>query len=79
MPRTDRLFETFTRKKLVDKYDPGTTLPRVLNVLDLTLLGIGNTLGVGIYVLAGAEAKRDAGPAVLISFFVAALASLLAG
>lgn len=55
------------------------TLAKVLNTFDLTLLGVGSTLGVGIYVLAGSVAFDTAGPAVCISFMVAAIASAFAG
>ncbi|XP_011633303.1 high affinity cationic amino acid transporter 1-like [Pogonomyrmex barbatus] len=72
------LLKTFSRRKVVDTTQD-STLARVLTTLDLTALGIGSTLGVGVYVLAGSVAKNLAGPAVTISFAIAAVASMFAG
>lgn len=67
-----------TRRKDVS-FDEATKLKRVLGLWDLTFLGLGVTLGLGTYVLAGSVAKHHAGPAVCLSFLVAAMASAVAG
>lgn len=54
-------------------------LARVLGLMDLTMLGVGATLGVGVYVLAGSVARNQAGPSVVVSFAIAAIASLFSG
>ncbi|XP_077998122.1 high affinity cationic amino acid transporter 1-like [Glandiceps talaboti] len=70
----------FSRTKTFDTENlKNTDLTRCLGVFDLTSLGIGSTLGAGIYVLAGQVARDQAGPAVVLSFFIAAVASFLSG
>lgn len=69
--------QRLSRRKVITFED--TALPRVLNLIDLTALGIGSTIGVGFYVLAGDVARSVAGPAVTVSFLIAGIASLFAG
>ncbi|XP_050535478.1 probable cationic amino acid transporter isoform X2 [Daktulosphaira vitifoliae] len=63
------------------RFDPHhqTKLKKCLNTVDLTSLGVGSCLGTGMYVVTGLVARRFAGPAVILSFIIAAIASLFSG
>jgi APA family basic amino acid/polyamine antiporter len=56
----------------------GHRLRRDLSALDLVVFGVGVTIGTGIFVLTGQAAGVLAGPAVALSFIVAAVACGLA-
>lgn len=71
-------WQALKRRKQLNSDDSDTSLARVLNLFDLTALGVGSTLGLGVYVLAGNVAHSLAGPAVTVSFGIAAIASGIA-
>ncbi|MFO0909126.1 MAG: amino acid permease [Isosphaeraceae bacterium] len=54
-------------------------LHRTLSAWSLTMLGVGGVIGSGIFIMTGQEAARHAGPAVVISFALAAIPCLFAG
>src|SRR5207237_1257774 len=54
------------------------SLKRALSALNLTMLGIGAIIGTGIFVLTGTVAALNAGPAVVLSFVLAGVASIFA-
>ncbi|WP_317446625.1 amino acid permease [Streptomyces collinus] len=56
----------------------GPRLERSLGLWQLTAIGVGGIIGAGIFTLAGTVANGTAGPAVLVSFLIAGLASACA-
>ena len=53
-------------------------LKKNLTAVDLTVFGIGVIIGAGIFTLTGRAAAQYAGPAIVISFVIAAFACGLA-
>ncbi|KAK2167787.1 hypothetical protein LSH36_24g10041 [Paralvinella palmiformis] len=69
--------DTFTRKKTITSILLTSNLRRCLSTFDLILLGIGSMVGTGIFVLTGQVAHSEAGPSVVISYMIAAVASAM--
>jgi APA family basic amino acid/polyamine antiporter len=61
------------QQSMRDADDPEYQLKKRLTALDLTVFGIGVIIGAGIFTLTGAAAHDYAGPAVAISFTIAAI------
>lgn len=72
---TSRLLRTKSMTRIMaDTENEGQKLRRALTAWDLTAIGIGCIIGVGIFVLPGVQAAHNAGPAIILSFAIASLA-----
>src|SRR6266699_1810547 len=83
-----RWIQLFRRKSLDQSVgettEPQHQLKRVLGPVQLTALGVGAAIGAGIFssigsAVAGGGDHVGAGPAIIISFILVALACALAG
>ena len=79
MSNSYKVYNNLTRKKPTEDWLTESSLKRCLSTLDLTSIGVGTVVGAGLYVVTGQLARDIAGPAVVISFFIAAIAALLSG
>ncbi|KAI6673586.1 hypothetical protein NL676_001492 [Syzygium grande] len=72
---------SLVRRKRVDSAAharrDGHQLARRLSVLDLIAIGVGATVGAGVYILVGTVAREYTGPALTISFLIAGVAAAL--
>lgn len=67
------------KKLFAEAAESDKGLKRTLNRSNLIALGIGAIIGAGIFVLTGNAAAQYSGPAVVISFVIAAVACGFAG
>src|SRR5689334_25422259 len=83
-----RWAQLFRRKPLEElmggTIEPERQLKRVLGPVQLTALGVGAAVGAGIFssigsAVAGGAEHTGAGPAIVISFILVAIACSLAG
>ena len=68
------------RKMPIDdvETESGGGLKKTLGLRQLTAIGVGGIIGAGTFSLAGAVANGTAGPAVVLSFLIAGIASAAA-
>ncbi|MBL9161238.1 MAG: amino acid permease [Planctomycetaceae bacterium] len=78
MMRWGQLFKRKDLQHLIEELANENRLRRVLGPISLTALGVGCIIGAGIFVMTGRAAAEDAGPAITISYAVAALGCVFA-
>ncbi len=72
------LFRRHTIADLQSDARNNQRLKRALGAVNLTALGVGAIVGTGIFVLTGTVAAQNSGPAVVLSFAMAGVASFFA-
>ncbi|KAG5083173.1 hypothetical protein JHK82_053342 [Glycine max] len=72
-----RGFGSLIRRKQVDSVHVRRhgQLARKLSAVDLVGIGVGATIGAGVYILIGTVAREQAGPALVISLLIAGIAA----
>jgi basic amino acid/polyamine antiporter, APA family len=73
-----RLFAVRPVEAIVAELDSAPALKRVLSASSLTAIGLGSTIGTGIFILTGTVAANHTGPALTLALLIAAIGSALA-
>lgn len=73
------LLATKPLELILSESESGNKLRRSLGPISLITLGVGAIIGAGIFTLTGVVAATNAGPAILISFVLAAIGCAFAG
>nr|AAN17434.1 Unknown protein [Arabidopsis thaliana] len=69
---------SLVRRKQVDSANGqshGHQLARALTVPHLVAIGVGATIGAGVYILVGTVAREHSGPSLALSFLIAGIAA----
>ena len=66
-------FQTKHISKLLECTSGEFGLKKVLTSFELTLLGVGAIIGIGIFVITGIVAANYSGPALVVSFIIAGI------
>src|SRR5437660_10447347 len=74
------LFQTKSLERIKAESEGGEQhLKKTLGAFNLVAVGIGAIIGAGLFSLTGIAAAENAGPAVVISFVIAAIGCAFAG
>src|SRR5688500_20408927 len=73
-----RLLAVQSVDSIVGNLEKSPPLNRVLTAKSLTAIGLGSTIGTGIFILTGTVAANHTGPALSLALFIAAFGSALA-
>ena len=68
----------FRKESLARYLDSDKKFSKQLGAFDLIAMGIGIVIGTGIFILPGTVAAMHSGPAIILSFVVAAVVCSLA-
>ncbi|KAJ0265639.1 hypothetical protein HA466_0018890 [Hirschfeldia incana] len=70
---------SLVRRKQVDSADRQShnQLAKALTVSHLVAIGVGATIGAGVYILVGTVAREHSGPSLALSFLIAGIAAAL--
>lgn len=76
-------FRSLVRRKRVDSAHSKSSdtghqqLAKELSIAHLIAIGVGSTIGAGVYILVGTVAREHSGPALAFSFLIAGIAAAL--
>lgn len=70
-----RLFAVRSVESILRELEKAPPLKRVLTARSLTAIGLGSTIGTGIFILTGTVAANHAGPALTLALAIAAIGS----